>query len=171
MLADRMIAAARLDVDLYEEVEADTGATTQAMTVVVLVALASGIGVLGGGGGPLGLLVGVIAGLAYWAIWAFITFVIGTTLLSTPETQANWGQMARTTGFAQSPGIFRVFGFIPGLGPVIVVAASLWQLSAMVVAVRQALDYKSTWRALGVVIIGFIILVIIQSIVFLPFVS
>ena len=171
MLADRMIAAARLDVDLYEEVEADTGATTQAMTVVVLVALASGIGALGGGGGPLGLLVGVIAGLASWAIWAFITFVIGTTLLSTPETEANWGQMARTTGFAQSPGIFRVFGFIPGLGPVIVFAASLWQLSAMVVAVRQALDYKSTWRALGVVIIGFIILVIIQSIVFLLFVS
>ena len=171
MLADRMIAAARLDVDLYEEVEADTGATTQAMTVVVLVALASGIGALGGGGGPLGLLVGVIAGLASWAIWAFITFVIGTTLLSTPETEANWGQMARTTGFAQSPGIFRVFGFIPGLGPVIVFAASLWQLSAMVVAVRQTLDYKSTWRALGVVIIGFIILVIIQSIVFLLFVS
>jgi hypothetical protein len=171
MLADRMIAAARLDVDLYEEVEADTGATTQAMTVVVLVALASGIGALGGGGGPLGLLVGIIAGLASWAIWAFITFVIGTTLLSTPETEANWGQMARTTGFAQSPGIFRVFGFIPGLGPVIVFAALLWQLSAMVVAVRQALDYKSTWRALGVVIIGFIILVIIQSIVLLLFVS
>jgi len=170
MLADRMIAAARLDVDLYEEVEADTGATTQAMTVVVLVALASGIGALGGGGGLLGLLVGVIAGLASWAIWALVTFVIGTTLLSTPETEANWGQLARTTGFAQSPGILRVFGFVPWLGPLIVFAASLWQLSAMVVAVRQALDYKSTWRALGVVFIGFGILVIIQSIVFFLFV-
>ena len=165
MLTDRMIAAARLDVDLYEEVEADTGATTQAMTVVVLVALAGGIGALGAGGGLLGLLMGVISGLASWAIWAYLTYVIGTKLLSTPETEATWGQLARTTGFAQSPGLFRVFAFVPVLGPVIVFATTVWQLSAMVVAVRQALDYKSTWRALGVVIIGFII----QAIVVMPF--
>ena len=110
MLADRMIAAARLDVDLYEEVEADTGATTQAMTVVVLVALASGIGVLGGGGGPLGLLVGVIAGLAYWAIWAFITFVIGTTLLSTPETEANWAKWPGRRASLNRRGFFEYSG-------------------------------------------------------------
>ena len=165
-----MIAAARLDIDLYEEVEADTGATTQAMTVVVLVALASGIGALALGGGVTGLLVGVIGGVAYWAIWAFITFVVGTRLLNTPETDANWGQLARTTGFAQSPGVLRIFGFIPGLGPLIFSAVFFWQLAAMVIAVRQALDYKSTWRALGVVIIGFIILIFIQSIVFLLFV-
>ena len=166
MLADRMIAAARLDVDLYEEVEADTGATTQAMTVVVLVALAGGIGALGFGGGPLDILRGVIVGLTSWAAWAYITYLVGTKLLNTPETDANWGQLARTTGFAQSPGVLRIFGFIPGLGPLIFIAVFFWQMAAMVIAVRQALDYKSTWRTLGVVAIGVPFIIIINAIVF-----
>ena len=116
-MLERMMRAARLDVHLYEEVEADRSATSQAMRVVVLVAIASGIGTLGAGGGPFGLLFGVIVGLLNWVVWAYITYIIGTTIFSTPETEADWGQLARTTGFAQSPGVLRVFGFIPVLGP------------------------------------------------------
>ena len=43
-LTDRMMRAARLEPDLYEEVEADKSAMGQAMTVVVLASLAAGIG-------------------------------------------------------------------------------------------------------------------------------
>ena len=164
-MLNRMIGAARLDVRVYEEVEADTTATPQAMTVVLLVALASGIGALATGGLG-GLISGVIFGLVSWAFWAYITYVIGTTLFRTPETEADWGQLARTTGFAQTPGVLRVFGLIPGIGLTIYFAASLWQLVAMVIAVRQALDYRSTWRALGVVAVGFIVLIIGQAIIF-----
>ena len=164
-MLNRMIGAARLDVRVYEEVEADTTATPQAMTVVLLVALASGIGALATGGLG-GLISGVIFGLVSWAFWAYITYVIGTTLFRTPETEADWGQLARTTGFAQTPGVLRVFGLIPGIGLTIYFAASLWQLVAMVIAVRQALDYRSTWRALGVVAVGFIVLLIGQAIIF-----
>ena len=164
-MLNRMIGAARLDVRVYEEVEADTTATPQAMTVVMLVALASGIGALATGGLG-GLISGVIFGLVSWAFWAYITYVIGTTLFRTPETEADWGQLARTTGFAQTPGVLRVFGLIPGIGLTIYFAASLWQLVAMVIAVRQALDYRSTWRALGVVAVGFIVLIIVQAIIF-----
>ena len=164
-MLNRMIGAARLDVRVYEEVEADTTATPQAMTVVLLVALASGIGALATGGLG-GLISGVIFGLVSWAFWAYITYVIGTTLFRTPETEADWGQLARTTGFAQTPGVLRVFGLIPGIGLTIYFAASLWQLVAMVIAVRQALDYRSTWRALGVVAVGFIVLIIVQAIIF-----
>ena len=164
-MLERMIRAARLDSRVYEEVEADTGATTQAMTVVVVVAVATGIGTLGAGGIG-GLVSGIVVGLLYWAVWAYVTYIIGTSYFPTPETHATWGQLARTTGFAQSPGLLRLFGFIPAIGPVIYFAASLWQLVAMVVAVRQALDYESTWRAVGVVIVGFIVVTILQIILF-----
>ena len=164
-MLERMIRAARLSPQLYEEVEADTGATSQAMMVVVLVALATGIGTIGAGG-VVGLLSGIVFGLLSWAVWAYVTYTIGTSILSTPETDADWGELARTTGFAQSPGLLRILGFIPVIGPAIYLAASLWQLVAMVIAVRQALDYRSTWRAVAVVIVGFIVLAIFQVILF-----
>ena len=163
-MLERMMRAAKLDVHLYEEVESDGGATFQAMWVVILVAVATGIGTLAVGGGGVGLVSGVIFGLASWAIWAYITYLIGTTFFRTAETEADWGQLARTTGFAQSPGILRVFGFIPYLGTVILIGVSLWQLAAMIIAVRQALDYTSTWRALGVVLVGFIPMYIVSAV-------
>lgn len=161
----RMIGAAKLDIAIYEEVEADTSATRQAMVVVVLVALATGIGTLGSGG-PAGLVVGIVAGIGLWALWAWITYFVGTTLLKTAETKANWGQLARTLAFAQSPGVLKVFGFIPVLGPLVFAIASIWQLVAMVIAIRQALDYTSTWRAVGVAVIGFIPYAIVSGLVY-----
>ena len=111
----RMMGAARLDAAIYEEVESDPSATKQALTVVILVALATGIGTFGTGG-PAGLVVGIVAGIGLWALWAWITYFVGTTILKTGETEANWGQLARTLGFAQSPGLLKVVGFIPVLG-------------------------------------------------------
>ena len=151
----RMIGAAALNVNVYEEVEAERSATLQALLVVLLVSLATGVGSLSSGGVG-GLVAGIILGIVGWGLWALITYVIGTTLLRTPGTEADWGQLLRTLGFAQSPGILRVFGFIPVIGPIIFFATAVWQLVTMVVAVRQALDYRSTWRAIGVVIVGFV---------------
>ena len=160
-----MIGAAKLRTDTYEEVEADRSATIQAMSVVLLVALATGIGGLGAGGIP-GLVGGVIAALVGWAIWAWITYLIGTTILRTPETDANWGQLARTLGYAQSPGVLKVFAVIPAIGPVVFAVVSIWQLVAMVIAIRQALDYTSTFRAIGVAIVGFIAYAAVLGIIF-----
>ena len=162
-LIERMVGAARLDVHTYEEVEHDTSATKQAFFVVALVAISTGIASLGAGG-PIGLLVGVVIAIAGWALWASIVYLVGTKLLSTPDTHADWGQLARTLGFAQSPGILRVLGIVPGIGGIIFFVVSIWMLMAMVTAVRQALDYKSTWRAFGVVLLGFIPYAILLSI-------
>ena len=164
-MLQRMVGAAMLRTNTYEEVEADQSATRQAMSVVLLVALATGIGSLGTGGIP-GLVGGVIFGLVGWAIWAWMTYLIGTTILRTPETDANWGQMARTLGYAQSPGVLKVFAVIPAIGPAVFAVVSIWQLVAMVVAIRQALDYTSTLRAIGVAIIGFIAYVVVLGILF-----
>lgn len=155
----RMIGAAKLDVATFEEVEADSTATVQAMGVVLLSAVAAGVGEIGFGGR--GLLVGLAASLIGWVAWAFMTWLIGTKFLAEAETHADVGQLMRTIGFATSPGIIRVLGWIPVLGSLIELAAWLWMLAAMVVAVRQALDYKGTGRAILVCVIGWIVNVII----------
>jgi hypothetical protein len=155
-IQDRMIRAAKLDVQLYEEVEADRGAMREAMTVVVLSAVAAGIGNIANGG-LLGIIGGTIGALVGWYIWAFLTYFIGTRLLPEPDTKADHAELLRTIGFSSAPGLIRVFGIIPGLTPFVFAVAGGWMLVAMVIAVRQALDYKSTWRALGVCVIGWVI--------------
>ena len=164
-MIQRMIGAAKLRTETYEEVEADNSATLQAMSVVFLVALAAGIGNLGSGS-VIAFVVGIVAALAGWAIWAWITYLVGTSILRTPDTDANWGQLARTLGFAQSPGVLKVFAIVPVVGPVVFGIVSIWQLMAVVVAIRQALDYTSTMRAIGVAVIGFIGYAVLTGILF-----
>ncbi|MFT5694455.1 MAG: hypothetical protein ACI9QQ_000429, partial [Myxococcota bacterium] len=136
------------------EVEADTATLGQAAAVVTLSSIATGIGT-SGLGSPSTLVLGTLAALVGWFLWAVLIYVIGVKLLPEPQTESDIGELLRTIGFASSPGILRVFGVIPVFGPLILVAASLWMLAAMVVAVRQALDYEGTVRAVGVCLIGF----------------
>ena len=166
-MIQRMLAAARLDVDFFEDVESDMSLTGQAMLVVLIASIAGGIGAIGGEG--IGaFFLGVIAWIVFWAVMAFVTYFVGTTIFNTPQTYANWGQMARVIGYAQSPGILRIFGFIPGLGGGIILIALVWQIAATIVGVRQALDYESTWRAVGVVIVSVIPALVISFIIMLP---
>ena len=158
-LVERAIGAARLEVATYEEVEHDPGALGQAMAVVVLASVAAGIGA-SGQGAP-GLVGGAIANLVGWFAWALVTYVIGTKVLPSPQTDADLGQMLRTIGFSAAPGIVAVLGIVPVLGRAAVFVAGIWQLAAMVVAVRQALDYTSTGRAVAVCLIGFAFYVLI----------
>lgn len=162
---ERMIGAARLEASIYEEVEHDSSAMGQAAGVVVLSSVAAGIGTMTQAGWS-GLLIGTIVALLAWVIWAALTWVIGTKVLPEEATEADIGQLMRTIGFSASPGLLRIGGLIPGVGPFIVLAVSLWMLAAMVVAVRQALDYTSTWRAVGVCAIGWVILLLFQALVF-----
>ena len=164
-LTDRMIRAAKLDIHVYEEVEADTQAMGQAMTAVILSSVAAGVGAISSVGVS-GLFFGTFAALAGWYIWAFLTYFIGTRILPEPETHSNLGELLRTTGFSSSPGVLRVFGVIPVLGSLVFFIAAVWMLVAMVIAVRQALDYKSTARAVGVCAIGWIVLVVVNLLLF-----
>jgi hypothetical protein len=161
-MIDRMIRATKLDVSLYEEVETDASATGQALAVVIIVALVTAV--IGIGEGFAVAILGVVFSLIGWALWAAITYFIGTKLLPEPQTHADWGQMARVLGFAQSVGVLRVFGIIPFIGGLVLFVVAIWQLIAMVVAVRQGLDYTSTFRAVGVVLIGFIPYVVLLGI-------
>jgi hypothetical protein len=170
-LTQRMLGAAKLDAATYEEVEADTTATPQAMLVVVLASVAAGFGVLrvvGIGG----LLIAALSSLIGWDVWAFITYFVGTRFLPGSKTQADMGQLLRTIGFSASPGLIRVLGIVPRLDMLVSFIAALWMLVTMVVAVRQALDYESTGRAVAVCVIGlifnFVVLFVLSKLLGVP---
>ena len=159
-LTERMVGAAKLDAATYEEVEADTTATPQAMLVVVLANIAAGFGAfreLGFGG----LLVTTLIALIGWYVWAFVVYFVGTRFLPGPRTQADMGQLLRPLGFSATPGLIRVLGIIPGLTGVVTFIGAVWMLVAMVVAIRQGLDYEGTGRAIGVCLIGFACYVVV----------
>jgi len=168
---DRMVRAARLDVSLYEEVEKDAAATNQAILVVVITSICSGIGTaigehlrIGPSGLIFGLGVGIVSALVGWLIWSFITYFIGTRIFKGPQTEATYGQLLRCIGFSDSPRALAILSFIPVLGGIVAFVAMIWSLVAMVIAVRQALDF-TTGRAVATCIVGFIALVVISAIV------
>jgi len=150
----RMAGAARLEVATYEEVEADKSATGQAVVIAVVSSLAITIGDFHPG--DTDILPRFVAGLAGWIVWLFFIWLVGVKMIPEPETRSDLGELIRTTGFGSTPGIFRILGLIPVVGWLIVIAAWLWTLASMVVAVRQALDYKSLGRAILVCVVGFI---------------
>ncbi len=151
----RVTGACFLKADVFEEVEHDEGATRQSAVLVLLVGVAAGVGSMGTlGSGLGGVVVGTLAGLAAWGAWAVLTFIVGTRLLPAQGTQADVGQLLRTLAFAASPGLFQVFAAVPGLRSIIVGLSMLWMLAAMVVAVRQALDYERTGRAVVVCLLA-----------------
>jgi hypothetical protein len=153
---ERMIAAARLDATVYEEVEADASATAPAAGVVALAAIGSAIGSWQSGD-PLGGLIGALLG---WAIWAAVTYFIGRVVF---KGTATWGELLRTLGFAQAPGMLYVVGLIPVIGTLAKIIIGCWVLVAGIIAIRQALDI-STGKAVAVAILGWLLLMILMAV-------
>ena len=159
-----MIRAAKLKVDLYEEVEADVSATNQALLVVVLVAVASGIGAaLGADAGTLvgRLIGGILNALIGWAVWSYVVFFVGTRFFG---GTASYGELLRTLGFAESPSVLLILAFIPVLGPIISLVAGIWTLVASFIGIRQALDLDNAKTAFTI-LIGLVALIIVITLI------
>jgi len=169
-----MLRAAKLESQLYEEVEADQGATGQALLAVVIVSLCSGVGhgiagLMKGGSAGIGmffvnLVTGAIGSLIAWFIFSLLCFWLGTTLFKGPDTKSSLGELLRVVGFADSPGVLNLFSFIPFIGPIIPFVTWAWTVIAAVIGVRQACDF-TTGRAIGTVIVAAIIPIIIMIII------
>lgn len=157
-LLRRLFGALALDPSAYEDVEADTHATWQAGLTVVLASAAAGVGAQGLGVDVSPLPLAAVS-LVAWAAWALLTFEVGVRVLPGPRTHADVGELLRTLGFSAVPGLLLVLGALPGLALPIFVAVPLWMLAAMIVAVRQALDYQSTARAVAVCVVGWVLAV------------
>jgi hypothetical protein len=149
-LGERMIGAAFLDIQTYEEVEADSSATGQAAMVVAMVAVASGIGA--SGDGLWTALFAPISALLGWLIWAGVTYLIGAKIFG---GTASWGELLRTLGFAQSPGILYILAILPIVGVFVRMVLPIWMLWAGIIAIRQALDF-STGKAFATALLGWL---------------
>lgn len=152
-MLSRMVRASALDAAVYEEVEGDQRATGQALIVILLSALAAGIG---SQSVPSFARDSALA-LVGWFLWAFVTYFVGTKLLPQAGTKSDVGEMLRVTGFSAAPGILRVLGIVRFLNAPVFLITGVWMLVTMVVAIRHALDYTSTPRAIVVAIIGWLI--------------
>ena len=154
-MLQRMIRAARLDVELYETVEHDRGYTGEAFTIVVVTALLWGVGqwVLPGTKFWGSVVGGLVAAIALWVVWAIITTIVGKQLGGTSDT----GEMLRVLGYASSP---MALGIVPGIGHVV---GGVWTLVAAVVAIRQGQDF-TTGKAVGTLLLGWIVYVVARGI-------
>jgi hypothetical protein len=155
-LQERMIGAMRGDVKTFEEIEADPSAIGQAVTVIVIGAVAALIGNIfrsGIGGGIAALIMTLIG----YAIWSFLIVIIGTKVMPEPTTKADFQEAFRVIGFTAAPGIFNVLAIIPFLGPLISFVLGIWMLVIGVIAVRQVLDYSNTGRAIIVCLIALLV--------------
>lgn len=150
----RLLGAAALDPAIYEEVESDPKATGQAMAVVLLSSLAMGIGARGLGGDVSAIAVFGVIALITWGAWALLMFEIGTGLLPEPQTRSSPYELLRVLGFAATPGLAAVLAAVPDIAIPVLMGSWVWTIAAMVVAVRHALDYQSTSRAIAVVLLG-----------------
>jgi hypothetical protein len=168
-IVNRMMRAARLEVPLYEEVEADITATTQALLVVVLVAVASGIGsglTAGSPGGLVGgLIAGILKGLIGWAVWSYVVYFVGTRFFGGTAT---YGELLRTLGFAYSPGVLLILSFIPIIGGILSLVVAVWTIVSSFIATRQALDIDNT-KTFFTIVIGAVALIIVFTIITLIF--
>jgi len=168
-IVDRMMRAAKLQVPLYEEVEADVTATNQALMVVVLVAIASGIGAAiaaGIAGSSAGILVarlvsGLLSALIGWAVWSYVVYFVGTRFFGGTAT---YGELLRTLGFAESPSVLLIFSFIPVVGGILSLIVAIWTIVSSFIATRQALDIDNV-KTFFTILIGAIALGIVIAII------
>ena len=157
----RIIRAARLDSDLYEEIEADRSAMWQSVAVILMAGAATGFAAILSGD-VLGFLNAVFLSVVAWLLCGLAAWIVGTRFLAEPGTNANFTEVLRVTGFSSAPGLLRVLGMTRRLGDLISLATGIWMLAAMVIAIRQTLDYRSTWRALVVAMIAWVFFVSIS---------
>ncbi len=174
-LTNRIFRAAKLEAHLYKEVESDKTATLQAMLVVVLSGIAAGIGSISIS--KESIIFGAFFALLGWYLWAILIYFVGTKLLPNPETKTDFKTLLRTIGFSCSPGLIRILGIFPGLEKLVFPIAEVWILIAMVVAVKQVLNYKGVVHSVAVCLISYLVmkatcllvpLIYYKHLVFLP---
>ena len=152
---NRVFRAVKIDPEVFNEVQKDKNATLSAAIVVLLSSSAAGIGAASLGAGN--LILAPILSLASWFVWAYIVYFVGVKLFPDIKTKTTQFALLRAIGFSSAPGIIRVFGFNEDLMIVTFVGSAFWMLVCMVVAVKETLNYRSLWKAFGVVIISWFV--------------
>jgi|TARA_B110000967_G_scaffold140199_1_gene143178 hypothetical protein len=152
LFLNRIYRSIKIDPEVFDEVQKDKNATIAAGVVVVLSSLAAGVAATHLG--AVNFFLAPILSLVTWFVWAYIVYFVGVKLFPDPKTKTTHMALLRSIGFSSAPGMIRILGFNEDLMTVMFVGSSFWMLACMVVAVKQTLNYKSLWKALGIVIIA-----------------
>jgi hypothetical protein len=153
----RFVGALALDAGAYEDIEADWHASMQSVVVVAAVCVAGGIAGTGLGFGATAFAAGAIIALGAWLVWAATILALGTSAFAAPQKKADIPQVLRVLGYASAPGVFVAFAAMRSAAPIVLLIVTAWMSAAAVIAVRQALDYRSTARAIAVCVISWLI--------------
>ena len=154
----RFTGALMLDAGAFEDIEAHHDAAMQSVAVVTLACAAGGFAVAGlGAAGLTGFLTGIVLVLGAWLVWVTVIAALGTIVFAEPETKSNLTELLRTLGFAAAPAVFLVFASMRAAAPFVISLVSLWMIAAAVMGLRQALDYRSTPRAIAVCVLGWVV--------------
>jgi hypothetical protein len=165
LFLNRFLRAVKLDVSLYQELIEEPRMWNQSLIVVFIYSMASAYGTFGRTG-VTGINIGMITSLLGWYVWAFSTYMVGARFLPEAQTHPDRKAIMRIMGFATAPGVVRAFGFMQGLGLVVLAIAAAWMVATAAVGVKQALSYENTSRAVGVVIIGLMISAFFQGVMY-----
>jgi len=150
-LIDRMLGAALLEPETYQEAALAPSTRAHAALIVVISAAAAGLGSLSGS--VTGLVLGSLAAVFGWGLYCFAVYWVATKRFGVPHTAATWGATWRTLALASSPRVFLVLTFVPAIGFLVGLAVHGWVLITTVFAVRPALDLE-TRPAIATALIG-----------------
>lgn len=154
-LFERLIAALRLDLELYQLVSADPGANSQAFRVVLLAGVSNGLSLVGRLG-TMGVAAGVGAAILGWLLWTGVIWLVATLL----GQRATGRSLLRGLAFANSPGVLLIVGIVPVLGAVARFAIVLWLVATTMRAV-QAVFEVTRRRAMVIAVGGFVVYLIL----------
>jgi len=155
LFLNRIFRSVKIDPEVFNEVQKDKNATISAAIVVILSSSAAGIGAASLGASN--FLLAPVFSLISWFVWAYIVYFVGVKLFPDTKTKTTQFALLRAIGFSSAPGMIRIFGFNEDLMTVTFIGAAFWMLVCMVVAVKETLNYKSLWKAFGVVIISWFV--------------
>jgi Yip1 domain len=162
--AERVVGALKLDANTFEDIERDPTAMGQAVGIIALAAVAGSLGYIWRGGFG-SILFGVIASICGYLLWSVVVWLVGTRLMPDPATNADFAETFRVVAFAAAPGLLGVVSVVPVLGWLVMLVLYpiiwVWSMAAMVIAVRAVLDYTETFKAVIVVLIGFVVYLVV----------
>ena len=94
-----------------------------------------------------------------WFIWAILIYVLGVKIFPDKQTKVSFKKVLTAVGFAHAPGLLRFFAVTPELMIPIIFITQFWIFAALIISIRQILNFKSNLKSFGIVFLSFLIIV------------
>ena len=94
-----------------------------------------------------------------WFIWAILIYVLGVKIFPDKQTKVSFKKVLTVVGFAHAPGLLRFFAVTPELMIPIIFITQFWIFAALIISIRQILNFKSNLKSFGIIFLSFLIIV------------